>query len=223
MRRSSPCLSLHCLLVAALAAGPAICVGADNHLDHNRFKWRDAQGNLHYGDVLPPDAAKLGYDVVNSQGLIVKHVDRAKTADELAAAKAEQAKVQTAREQVEAHDRADRQLLSGYPTEADLKRSQQQKLEMLNQQIVAAQISLRGQEQTLADLLGRAAEAERGNKELPEAQARQLANVRKQVDDQRMAVERRESERDAATAQFATETARYRELKAKLAEPAPAQ
>ena len=88
---------------------------------------------------------------------------------------------------------------------------------MLDQQIIAAQISLRSQEQVLADLLGRAAEEERNKKPLSDAQARQLARMRKEVDDQRLAVERRQGEREAAVGSFETETARYRELKAKIA------
>ncbi|GAA0710662.1 hypothetical protein GCM10009105_11980 [Dokdonella soli] len=219
MRCSSPRVSLPHLLAALLAAGSAGGTLAASELDHNRFKWHDAGGNLHYSDALPPEAAKLGYEVVSPQGIVIKRVERAKTAEELAASKAELAKAKAERDQVDEHARADARMLSGYPTEADLKRSQQQKLEMLNQQIVAAQISLRSQEQTLADLLGRAADAERANKALPDPEARQLAAMRKQVDDQRLAVERRQYERDTALSQFEGETTRYRELKAKLVEP----
>jgi len=55
---------------------------------HNRYKWRDGAGNLQYGDVLPSDVAKLGYEVVNSQGIVVKRVERAKSAAEAKEAKA---------------------------------------------------------------------------------------------------------------------------------------
>lgn len=207
------------LLVVALTATPVTCaLAAPTGLDHNRYKWHDANGSLHYADMLPPEAAKFGYDVVNAQGIVVKHVDRAKTADEMAASKSAQKKAQSEREQADAVARADTQLLSGYPEEADLKRSQQQKLELLDQQVIAAEISLRAQEQTLADMLGRAAEAERGGKTLPEAQAGQLAKMRKQVDDQRAAVGRRENERQQASGNFELEITRYRALKAKLSE-----
>lgn len=211
------CSSLPRLLVALLVVGTSASVCAADRLDRNRYKWHDASGGLHYSDALPPDAAKLGYEVVNPQGITVKRVERAKTADELAAAERTQKQMRVEREQTDALARRDAQLLSGYPAEEDLKRSQQQKLDLLEQQVTSAKISLRSQEQTLADLLDRAAEAERGDKTLPEAQAKQLAALRKQVDDQRLAVERREHERDQATAQFEVETARYRELKAQLA------
>ncbi len=212
--------SMSRLLIAVLAAVvSAGACAAGSGTDHNRFKWRDVAGNLHYSDALPPEAAKLGYEVVNPQGLVVKRVERARTAVELSAAKTELAKAQAERNAADAHVRADQQLLSGYPTETDLKRAQQQKLEMLDQQVVAAQISLRSQEQALGDLLNRAAETERGNKALPEAQASQLAKARKQVDNQRLTLERRQADRDNSGAQFEAETARYRDLKAKLAEP----
>lgn len=205
------------LLALGLLVPLACASAASQQADHNRYKWRDAGGNLHYGDALPADAATLGYDIVNPRGLVVKHVERAKTSAELAAAKAAEAAAQAERNRADAVARADTQLLSGYPQESDLKRVQQQQLDMLDQQVGAAKISLRNQEQTLADLLGRAADAERSNKKLPEAQARQLATVRKQVDDQRLAVERRENERKQADAKFLAETQRYRELKAKVA------
>lgn len=221
MRFSVP---LVLIVVLAAAASASACAAGSGPAsgDHNRFKWRDAAGNLHYSDALPPDAAKLGYDVVNPQGLVVKHVERAKTADELSAAKTAAAKTQAEQSAADAHTRADQQLLSAYPTESDLKRAQQQKLEMLDQQVVAAQISVRSQEQLLSDLLNRAADAERTGKALPGAQAEQLAKARKQVDAQRLTLDHRQAERDNANAQFETETARYRSLKSKLAEH-PAQ
>ena len=212
------CFSLSRLLIAVLAATASASACAADSGDHNRFKWHDAAGNLHYSDALPPEAAKLGYDVVSPQGLVVKHVERAKTAAELSAAKSALAKTQAEQNAVDAHTRADQQLLSGYPAESDLKRAQQQKLEMLDQQVVAAQISLRSQEQLLADLLNRAAEAERAGKVLPDAQAAQLAKARKQVDAQRLTLDHRQAARENASAQFETETARYRDLKAKLTE-----
>ncbi|MBN8728531.1 MAG: DUF4124 domain-containing protein [Xanthomonadales bacterium] len=204
------------IALAALAFAGA-CQAAGS-LDHNRYKWRDAQGNLHYGDTLPAEAARLGYEIVNPQGLVVKRVERAKTPEELAAARAAATREQAARTEAEERARADAQLLAGYPEERDLRRAQQQKLELLEQQVVAARISLRSQEQTLADSLARAAEVERTNRGLPEAEAKKLAGLRQQVDNQRLAVNRREAERDAAHENFQLELARYRELRQAAAE-----
>lgn len=209
-------------LLCALATAFATTVAAEGG-NRNQYKWRDAAGALHYSDSLPADALQYGYEIVNSQGMVVKRVERAKTAEEKAVAKAELAKAQAEREAADARVRTDNQLLSAYPAESDLKRAQQQKLELLEQQVSAARISLRGQEQALTDQLAHAAEVERSGKPLPEGQARQLAETQKQVDAQRAAVAKRENEHATAAARFEAEAARYRELKAKLAQRTPAQ
>ncbi len=201
--------------LAMLAASNASAASAGG-ADHNRFKWRDAQGNLHYSDSVPAEAAKFGYDIVNPQGIVIKHVDRAKTEAELAASKLDAAKQAAERRVAEQRARDDEQLLSNYPREDDLKHAQQQELEMLEQQVKAAAASLRNQEQSLADLLDRAAEAERTGKELPAEQTTQLGRMRKQVDEQRMTVAQREHDRDEASSHFDEQVTHYRELKARL-------
>ncbi len=213
LRRALP----HALL-ATLVLATTSHAGTQDSGIRNRYKWRDGSGNLHYSDSLPPEAAKFGYEIVSGQGIVVKHVDRAMSAAELKEAKAAAQVAQGEKNEVEARGRADEVLVSGYPEESDLERTQHQKLDVLDQQIVAAQISLRSQEQILADLLSRAAEDERAKKDVPEAQVKQLAKMRRQVDDQRLAVARRQVERETAIAGFRDEKARYRELKAKLAE-----
>jgi hypothetical protein len=218
--RLSPTILLVALLTSIVgmnaSAAPAGSAAAPGK-GHNRYKWHDDAGNLQYSDSLPAEAAKYGYEVVNPQGIVVKHVERSKTASEQAAAKVAAAQAQAEKNKLAESERADDQLLSGYPEESDLKRTQQQKLDMLDQQIIAAQIGLRSQEQVLADLLGRAAELERDKETLSDAQAKQLAKMRKQVDDQRLTVERRQGERETAVGSFESETARYRQLKAKIA------
>jgi hypothetical protein len=189
--------------------------------DHNRYKWRDASGNLHYGDSLPPEAARSGYEIVNPQGIVIKRVAREKTAAELAAAKATAAREKSEHDAAEARARADTQLVTNFPEEEDLLRAQRQRIEMLDQQVTAARISLRNQEQTLAELLGNAADSERTDKALTKRESDQIAGMRKQVDAQRAMVERREAERHDTETRFGKEVERYRELKARLADASP--
>lgn len=205
---------LTCLLAAVLAGLAASASAAQN-----RYKWRDTDGNLHYSDALPAEAAKLGYEVVGPTGLVVRRVERARTDDELAAAKLAADQAHTQLRETEERARADTQLLIGYPDETDLARAQHQRLELLDQRLSAAQLSLRSQEQSLAGLLSHAADAERSGKALPAALASELKDQRKRVDDQRLVVTRRENERAQALERFASETARYRELKARRGTP----
>lgn len=180
---------------------------------HNRYKWTDGEGNLHYADALPPEAVKFGYEIVSAQGVVIKHVDRPKTSDERAAAKADLAKAQAAKESQEARARNDQQMLSAYPTEEDLKRAQHQQSEMMDQNLNSARISLQSQEKSLAELLGHAADLDSSGKSVPPPLAKKIGDMRKLVEDQRTYIARKEKERDNTVAHFDDELAHYRSLK----------
>ena len=209
MRRVLPAALALMLATSAWAAAPT--------QGHNRYKWTDSEGNLHYSDALPAEAGKYGYEIVNAQGVVIKHVDRAKTADERKAARAELAKAQAAKEDADTRVRTDQQLLAAYPTEEDLKRAQHQQSDMLDQNLKSAEISLQSQEKSLSELLGHAAELESTGKEVPSQLAKRIGAMRKQVEDQRSYIARKETERTDTVAKFELELAHYRELKDKLA------
>ena len=194
------------LIAVSLASVPAFAQGT-------RYKWRDAEGNLHYSDALPADAGKLGYDVVNAQGIVVKRVEPAKTAEERAIAKAASAREQASRLEAEARVRKDQQLLAAYPTEQELLIAHEQQLQLLQQNIVSAETALRNQERNLADQLGNAADIERDGKPIPQRMADQISTVRRQIEAQHGVIERRHAELARARVDFAAEVEHYRSLK----------
>jgi len=199
------------VVLAFVIAGPAWAAGPTTL--HQRYKWTDGEGNLHYSDALPPEAAKYGYEIVNPQGVVIKHVDRAKTAEERAAAKAEIAKAQAAKDSADARVRNDKQLLAAYPTEDDLKRAQHQQADMMDTNLTSARVSLQSQEKSLAELLGHAAELDSNGKPIPPVLTKKITDMRKQVDEQRTYISRKQKERDDTVAHFDDELAHYRGLK----------
>ncbi len=204
--------SAFALVLALVTAGSAWAAGPPGSA-HNRYKWTDGEGNLHYTDALPPEAVKYGYEVVSPQGVVIKHVDRPKTAEERAAAKAELAKAQAAKDAAETRAHTDQQLLAAYPTEDDLKRAQHQQQDMLEQNLNSARVNLQSQERLLADLLGHAAELDSSGKPVSPALAKRISDSRKQVEDQRAYIARKEGERDQTVAKFDDDIAHYRALK----------
>ncbi len=178
-----------------------------------RYKWRDAEGNLHYSDSLPANAGKFGYDVISAQGVLMKRVEPAKSAEELAIANAAAAKQRSAQLEAEARARSDQQLLAGYPTETDLVQSHRQQLEMLQQTINSAQLGLQSQERSLADQLGVAADYERDGKPVPAKVSNEIGEMRTMIEGQHGVIARRKADLDKARARFATELDHYRALR----------
>jgi hypothetical protein len=142
------------LVAFALTLGIAAQASAAG-TPHNRYKWKDAQGNLHFDDVLPTEALQLGYEVVNSQGIVVKHVNRAKTTEEMKADDEAAAKLATQKHATEVQAKSDQQVLAAYPNEHELVSAQQAQLDMMDQNIHSTEISLQSQEKSLTAMANR--------------------------------------------------------------------
>lgn len=197
---------------ALLCVAAAAAAGDTTPTTH--YRWHDAQGGLHYSDSIPPDAVHLGYDIVDDNGLLVRHVDREKTPAERAAEQAEAARAAAAKRAADSQALADRQLLAAFPNEAELREAHQAKLAQMQQTINTTQQNLRSQEQNLAELLAHAADLERSGKPVPAELRKRLADQRQSVADERNDVAHLQSQREATAKQLDAELQRYRMLSA---------
>jgi hypothetical protein len=182
---------------------------------HNRYKWRDAQGNLHFDDALPIEALQFGYDVVNAAGIVVKHVPRTKTAEETKADEEAAAKIAAEKHAVDELAKADAQTLAAYPTENELIGSQQAQISMLDQNIHATEVSLQSQEKSLTEMLSHAADLDRTGNAVPKTLQSQIDSLRRNVEQQKNYIATKTKEKEQAAKRFEVELAHYRELRAK--------
>ncbi|MEO6967646.1 MAG: DUF4124 domain-containing protein [Rhodanobacteraceae bacterium] len=204
----------------AIAALPLMLIAggafAQNDAPTTHYRWHDAAGGLHYSDAIPPDAVRYGYDVLNADGMLVRHVNRELTPQERAAAAAQAAQAAAAKRAADSQALADRQLIAAYPTEAELREAQQAKLAQMQQSMQTTRMNLRSQEQSLADLLAHAAELERSGKPVPNFMREWLTTQRASVTGERNEMAQMQRQIDATAQQFTDELQRYRAMRAKL-------
>jgi hypothetical protein len=182
---------------------------------NTRYKWKDAQGSVHFADTLPAEALQSGYDIVDAQGLVLRHVDRPRTADELKADALAIATATEAKQRAAAAAAADRQLLATYPTEGDLAAVHQDRLDAIDKALSNIRVSLADQEKGLDDQLSHAATFERDGKPVPNTVRQQIEALRKTIADQNAFITRREAERADLIRQSEAEMVHYRELRAR--------
>ena len=209
MRVALRSIWLGCVLLS-IAAG-----SAQAQSDRVRYKWRDETGSLHFADTIPPEAVKHGYEVVNKQGITIRRVERAKTPEELAVAKAAADKAAAEQKKVDDASRTDAQMLAAYPTEDDLRKSIQAQIDLINQNIQATEIGIASQEKSLAERLNHADEQERVGKPVPAAVQKQITTLKDGLAEQRAFLQRRTNDRDAMTKQLDTSIAHYRQIRQK--------
>ncbi len=179
-----------------------------------RYRWHDASGLTHYSDSLTSQAMAAGYDLVNDQGMAVRHVARPPTTQERVAAR-KLAEQQAAQQRAQAEQaRADQQMLAAYPDEASFVASQRSSLDNVDQQIATTRANLRTQERALTDLLSRAGDFERSSKQVPKSLTDAIAAQRGVVASQRSLLERLRNTRRATEENNQVMLQRYRSLKA---------
>ncbi|SFN63868.1 DUF4124 domain-containing protein [Dokdonella immobilis] len=197
------------ILLLSVVAASALAAGSV------RYKWRDAEGNLHYTDSLPADAGVRGYEVINAQGIVVKRVEPAKTPEQRREAKVAADAARAEKDAAERQQRADQQLLAANPTEKDLIETHRQQLEMIDLQLSSQHATLESLERSLTDLLGRAAALERSDRPVPAKLAGQIGDLRRNIETQHALIERRKVERESTVKDFAKELDHYRALREK--------
>jgi hypothetical protein len=94
-----------CAVVAALALGWAAARDAHGAT----YKWIDDRGVVHYSDKMPVDAVNRGHVELDRQGLRLRKIDAALTAEQVRAREAEKERQREAAKASAETDRRDRQ------------------------------------------------------------------------------------------------------------------
>lgn len=206
--RALPIVASFLLVAAAATAAPTKST--------THYRWKDSAGVVHFGDTIPPSALAGGYDIVDSKGTVVKHVQRELTPAERKAA-AEAARREAAQRRA-ARQRGieDAQLLAAYPTAEDLQSYQQIQLKQMQAEITTLETNLRSQEATLTELLGHAADFEHDNQPVPPYLPKRIADQRKTVNEERNALAVKRTELAAARSRFAAQLEHYRSLQGQV-------
>jgi uncharacterized protein (DUF488 family) len=169
---------------------------------------------MHFSDSLTSNAIKNGYDVLNSSGLVVQHVQRQLTPEERKAADARQAKLAAQKAAAERQHSQDMQMLNAYPNERVFRDAQQAEVDQLTQSLSTTKINLHAQEQNLAELLAHVSELKHAGKPVPDYLEKRIDTQRAAVNQQRATLVKQQQAKDAAEKTMAERLARYRKIKA---------
>ena len=128
--------------------GATLILGMANLAQADIYKWKDAQGETHYGNTMPPGAAGLATTEIDKNGLVLKQTDAAPTEKQRLNDAAEQARAAKEKQAQIEQQRHDMALLNTYttPAEIDLAR---------DRNLVQAKLIIDGTNSRLAPLLAK--------------------------------------------------------------------
>ena len=126
-----------------------IAPGALADQSRKTYSWVDENGVTHYGDSVPAKYAEAQKRVLNEQGVVVDYVEGRKTAEQLAAERAEAERVAAA----ELRLRNDRALLATYLSVEEIVMHRDRRVELFKAQSRVTELYLRNLERRLEKLM----------------------------------------------------------------------
>ena len=193
------------ILIAAIFSFSPISLSADT------YRWKDKEGKVHYGSMVPAEYADQPYDILNKSGIVIEHVEDTSMLLEL---KAEKKVVE--REPLVSDDvrqqQSDGLLVVQYSSEQDITKQLELEIAQLGYDSRLMDQSLESTSTAIRDQIRQAADRQRAGQEISKEQKESIARLYSR----RIADEKRKSavdSRDARIrARYQSDLERYRTL-----------
>lgn len=128
-----------------IAALVTLSISAHARDEQKVYKWVDADGNVYYGDSVPPEFAERPKQVLNDHGVTVQQLEGKKTAEQL-----EQERIENERRVAqELQMRADRALLATYLSVEEIEMHRDRRVELFQAQSRVTELYLKNLERRL--------------------------------------------------------------------------
>lgn len=211
MKRIAACLLLTLTpLTALLAAGST---GSSSREAFYRCK--DAKGQTHYSDSMPPECNGVDTEVLNERGTVLRVIEGARS---LAARAERQTAEEAARKQREAAALRDRMLVDTYLSVQDIERLRDQRKDLVETQLRLSEQNIAGLRDRETRLIQQAQRYRPYSDKpqappLPDHIAEEMVNTVNGIAITQQAVKDKRSELQQLDAQFASDINRFKELK----------
>ncbi len=193
------------LLIAGILSLSVTSLSADT------YRWKDKDGKVHYGAMVPAEYADQPYDVLNKSGLVIRHVENTTIPLELIVAEEIQSKKPLISD-VERKRQSDRLLVIQYQSEEDINKALELELTQLGYDSKLIKQSQLSTSTAIRDQIRLAADQQRSNRKISKDQKKGIDKLyaRLAQDERNMvAMAKRE---DRIRARFQAKLERYRFL-----------
>lgn len=198
-------------VIAVLCCLALVAQAADS--GKNFFRWTDKDGNVHYGDHLPPEQSLRGGIKYDASGLNKQAIEGAKSAEQLSAeGKLKHLRVEQERLLNEQTDR-DQALLRSFRSEEEVRMALQGNLNTLNAQIKVVQANLQRQQEKLAPMQQQVDNLKKAGKAVGKGLAENFDEVQRQVTGYQEQIDKTEQEKAAYAERAEQDVARLNTLK----------
>jgi hypothetical protein len=186
MRKNS---EIRTILIAGI-----LCLSVGT-LQAESYRWKDKEGKVHYGAAVPAEYAEQPYDILNSQGIVIEHVEDTSIPIEVIAEERVK-KRQPLISDEERERQSDRLLVVQYRSEEDITNALELQIAQLGYDLRLIKQSYDSANTAINDQIAQAADRQRANLPISEDQHQGIENLytRRARDEKKLAsLSRREN------------------------------
>lgn len=198
------------------------CGLAANSLAAALYKWVDEKGVVHYTDKMPPEAVDRGNVELSKQGVAIKKVDPALTAEQRRAKEQEEERKRALAKQQEEVARRDRALLASYTSESEIDLARQRAINAIDSVVQSSAAYTERASKRKAEVQQQMATFTNQKRPVPPVLEREFESLNEELDRQAEVVATKRKEAAAINAKYDADKARWRELAAQRAAEAAA-
>jgi Domain of unknown function (DUF4124) len=202
------------LLCLAVCALPSLAGAQKQAL----YRWIDKEGNVHFSDKVPPDAAAFDRELFNAQGVSIGFQEGEITPEERAAKAAQAAEEEAARAARAEVTRHDRMLLETYITVHDIEDLRDRRLELLESQIKVTELYLTNLRKRLVGLQAEASSfkpysTSADAPQIPDNLALDISRTLGSINTYEQTLARTRADQQTLRASFDSDIVRFKKLK----------
>lgn len=176
------------------------------------YRYQSENGRTVMSNTLPADAAKRGYEILNSKGRVIETVAPAPTEEEIAEQERREAERKKAEEAARKQQELDRQLLRLYSHPDEAARAMNRKLEEMRSIIQLKRSNQATAESQIRQEQSRAADMERAGKTVPQSLLNKIQRLRGKVREVQDEIDSYKKELDQTMSEFRDKIQRLEEI-----------
>ena len=177
------------------------------------YKWVDEDGQIHFGDKIPPKYLVKAHDELNEHGMKTRHREAEKTAEE----KARETRLEEERNKVALAEKKqkqlDRVLFDTYTTERDLLIARNSRLDAYATQIKLSEAYINDTNKNIELMEKQVARIKASGREVPKDLYDRIASGKQQVASQTKIMKSHKEQSDEISVQYNAYIERFRDVK----------
>lgn len=146
-------------------------------LSADTYRWKDKDGNVHYGEAVPAEYADQPYDIINKAGIVIEHIEDTSVPLEVVAEKKDQKERAPLISEEQRQFQSDRLLVIRYGSEEEIIKALELEIAQLGYDTKVINQSYKSTTASIRNQISQAANRQRAGQKISAEQEKEISQL----------------------------------------------